>query len=1110
MYTAFPLVSRFFRPTARYSIRPLAKVAFTPLTLPLSRGETNSLPLLREGLGWGALYVCKRSIQLLSYLGLGLLSYTSTAQAQILPDGTLPNNTVVTSNGNIRVIEQGTRAGTSLFHSFSEFSVPTGGAAFFNTAPDIQNIISRVTGRNISNIDGTIRTNPNSTANLFLINPNGIIFGSSAQLNIGGSFIASTANSLKFADGSEFSATNPQAPPVLTINVPIGLQFGSNPGPIQVRGTGNPDVFPTNTTGLAVTSGQTLALVGGDVTLTGGILTAPSGRIEIGSVANGEVSLTPISVGWRLGYNQIQEFRDIQLRSQSSLWNPNTSSNPQGGIQVWGGRMILNERSQIASVTQASFPGADITINTAQSLEIGGGVDNVFPFISWVVNQVAQGASGSGGGITVTTSQLRIQDGGRIQTQSFGTGSAGNVTVKADQSILLSGFSPLGIDPSQVGQNSNSRISSENFAAGAGGNVSISSRQLTLLNGGQVGTFIEPLATGKGGNVTVNATESITATNGNLLNPFFTSGITSQSLGAGDGGDITVTTGQLSLSDGALIQSLAQGTGKGANITVRADESISAIGVNPFIPAVAGGIVARTEGPSDGGDISVSTNRLTIQAGAVVSSSVYNPGLGVRIPVAPTGNAGDVMVNADQVEIVGANLLSPFNASPSALGSATFGAGRAGDVTVSTRLLTLKDGGSLTSIVFPAINLLGQLMPGAGMGNGGNLTVNASESISVVGVAPVTLTPSILGTSTATSGNAGNTRINTRQLVVRDGGQVNSSTRATGAAGKITIDASESILVSGTAFNGTPAEVSANALIANPALGRVLSLPAMPTGNTGELTIRTGRLTVRDRGRVSVLHEGTGNAGKLQLDARSVFLDRGGSISATTATGNGGDVTLNVQSLLLLQNGSAITVEAKGGRGDGGNLAINAKFVVAVPRENSDIIANAVGGNGGNIRINTDGIYGLRFRPQRTPLSDITASSEFGVSGRIVLNTFKVDPSNALVKLPENFTNPSDRIATDCAANTGSSFVVTGRGGLPEDPTSVLRGRTLWRDLRPVAEKTGERESPRRADSAKANSRLPIVEAQGWMINDNGEVQLVANAPQATPQTPWSKSTHCP
>ncbi len=185
--------------------------------------------------------------------------------------------------------------------------MPTNGSAFFDNALDVKNSISRVTGGKVSNIDGLLRANGN--ASLFLLNPSGIIFGPNASLNIGGSFVASTANSLEFTDGNEFSATAISSPPLLTVNVPLGLQYSSGAAGINVQQSN-----------LAVQPERTLALVGGNINLDGGNLTAPSGRVEIGAVAGASnVELTSANNLLQLSFANGVERADVSLGNGANV-----------------------------------------------------------------------------------------------------------------------------------------------------------------------------------------------------------------------------------------------------------------------------------------------------------------------------------------------------------------------------------------------------------------------------------------------------------------------------------------------------------------------------------------------------------------------------------------------------------------------------------------------------------------------------------------------------------------------------------------------------------------------------------------------------------------------
>lgn len=425
--------------------------------------------------------------------------------AQIVPDATLRVNSSVTREGNnTSAITGGTQVGSNLFHSFGQFSVPTGSAVYFKNAPDIQNILTRVTGSSISNIDGLIRAN--GIANVFLINPNGIIFGPNASLNIGGSFFGTTASNIKFADGISFDAKPlSSAEPLLTVSVPVGLGFGTNAGNIRVFGDGQGIRKTSNlidtSSGLRVQPNQTLALVGGDIVLSRGTLKTTGGQIELGSVAGtGLVNLIPTDKGWTLGYSGISAFGEIQLSGAAAV---DASGNGGGNIQIQARKLMLDGGSQIESSTLGAGTAGTLKINASDSVNLVGLPEVDSFFNTGISSLVYPKATGSGGNINIETGRLSVRDGAGIAAGTYGFGNAGSIEVLAHDSVEVL---------RKPTANAGSSITSlaQRGSTGSGGNINIETARLSLRSGGVIssGTFGQ----GSGGNVSITADEEVQVT----------------------------------------------------------------------------------------------------------------------------------------------------------------------------------------------------------------------------------------------------------------------------------------------------------------------------------------------------------------------------------------------------------------------------------------------------------------------------------------------------------------------------------------------------------------------------------------------------------------------
>ncbi len=624
--------------------------------------------------------------------GLFTIGMMPSAIAQVTSDGTI--NTIVNPSGNNFTILNGIEKGNNLFHSFSNFSVPTGGSANFNliNTPNITTIFSRVTGGNVSHIDGLIQTlNSNNPVSLFLMNPAGIVFGPNSSLNIGGSFVGTTADSIVFADGLKFNA-NDATPPLLTMSVPVGLQFGSNPGAITVQGSGHNaqlgdslQVSGLNigTRGLQLQPGKTLALLGGNVALDGGLLSAPGGLIELGSITNGSVALNSIPQGFALSYPNASSFGDIQINQRALASTRDLSAESGGAIQIQGKQVSIRDGSLILVQNRSNQTAGNIAIKATESLQIIGKSPD-FKSSSSLVNETI--SSGAAGNIFITTPQLNIDQGGYIFNRTFSTAPGGNIVLNTGE-MRVNGFA-FG-DPFPF--RAVSQILAASYGTGKGGNIAISTQNLSILAGGNIAA--RPYASGNGGDVIVKA-DTIQVTNEGAPKGLYFSLLSTATFGSGNAGDIKIDTRTLSVQAGGRVSASSIILGNAGSLTINASESIHVNGVKDAQnPSYIGTAVRPVFGVSraNSGSTTINTPVFNISNGATVF--VQNLG---------SGNASTLNINANTLRLDnGASV------------SASTKAGEGGNINFQLRDLLLMRHGSFINA------------EAGGRGNGGNITINA-------------------------------------------------------------------------------------------------------------------------------------------------------------------------------------------------------------------------------------------------------------------------------------------------------------------------------------------------------------------------------------------------
>jgi filamentous hemagglutinin family protein len=1136
-----------------------------------------------------------RSLLLSSGLLLGVLLTSGQAQVTttITPDGTL--GTAVTQSGTVHNITGGTRPGNgpNLFHSFDRFSVGTNDIARFSgPTGGLQSVID---GRLQSTIPG---------ANLYLLNPSGILFGPNASLDISGSFHVSTADFLRFADGATFSA-NVGERSTLTVAPPSAFGFlHSNPARISISGSS-----------LQVVEGKTVSVVGGDIEIVGGSLTspqapslgAPSGRINIASIASsGEVGLDLAGQVPQLDIGTFERLGEIQIAQGAVL---NTSGNGGGTTIIRGGRLLVDNGliaannlgnvdspglgvdvrirgdvrltgeaaitsitglfsqgrgghisiaadnitieggATFSSITGGLGPGGDIAImaptgtislSTGGSMDGGGILTSSLPF-----------SSGSVGEIKVEAGKLKLTNGALIGSLGLGSGKGGNVIVSARESVAISGGnrqgSPSGIASFTIGEPgsislsapvvtidggavgtpgilpgqragditvkadqqltlvNSAQINSATLTDSKGGNITIEAGRLTLTGGAQITSGTS--GPGAGGSVTVMATDTVsltgTAPTGRSSGILATSEGTA--IGAGAAGSIVVTAPRITVTEGAGISSSTGGPGAGGSVMVTASDTLTLTGTTPT-GAFASGIFANAQGTATGagagGSIVVTAPRVMVTDGAAISSSTFGPGAGgsVTVMATDTVSLSDVLIlsnafgrgeqagNAGRISITALVLTMDNNAL---IETRTIGNGSAGDVEIVVDRMTITGVAQIGS-TSGLITITPDRVITAGTGKGGTVTIIATDAITIAGRDLALDLQSGVFTQTAGPGNAGRIVVSTPQLMMSDGAQISVETGGDGRGGDVVVQTGHLSLTGGAQIRSGSGLTVLGSLFIGAGAGGTVSVTATDTidivgqesglsastagqGRGGDVFLQARQVQLTNGATISAESTGLGNAGNITIATGDSFLSTNGSVVTRATQADGGNIQITAPNFLRLRD-SAITAEVGGvPQTVGGNITIDPQFVLL---QNSQIVANAFAGQGGNIRIQAQRVF------LADPASIVSASSALGINGVVNIQAPVTSISGAVAPLPQEFARISELLRDRCAGRLRegrvSRLVLGGRDGVPSEPGSLLLSPLIQTDPRDNEEQV------------RTPARTGQVQERAWHVQAGALAELEA------------------
>jgi len=803
-----------------------------------------------------------------------LISMSLCAYAQITLDGTLgPAGPLSGPNYEIKA-DLGKQTGSNLFHSFARFNINTGESAAFTGPDTVSNIIARVTGRNPSLIDGQLRSEIPG-ANLFLLNPGGIMFGPNSSLNIGGSFYTSTAEYLRLGQEGTFDAAYPENS-VLTAAPPSAFGFTENtPGDISTEGI------------LIVPEGNTLSLTGGNITISHSGLGSQGGNIHIAAIASaGEMMISDsgpdISAFDRQG--------EISVSNGSLI---NVSGDKSGEIHIRGGKFLASDANTSVGALTVNGEGGDIDIRMSGELRIVNGAT--------IYSKTFAGGTGNAGNIRIEADESEINN-ARIQSDTAGIGNAGDISISAHVLTIAD----------------KGTILSETNGMGRGGDVTLKTDILNLLRGGVVQTFAK--SEGPGGNISAAAQNAVNISGFEMIDEskgiYSLSGFYSNTFGTGKSGSISVSTDILAISDNGLITSdtVGENIGNGGDISL----NVNRLAMNQGYVSSSGRIGNNgTQLSGDAGNIFITAqDSVSISGSGIDDKGLYGEYYGLYSQTQGSGKGGLISIKADELNLV----------KDAMINSQTFGSGAGGTISLEVSRMEIHEGGTVAVDSF-------------GAGNAGDISLLAGESVTISGLSAKRLTKkdntSRIYTAAHSSGHGGNFTVSTPFLNIGIYGSlhadtlgdetIDGNTLPDGDAGNIQLNADRFELIDGGIVSASSEStgIGGNIEIESDRLEMfnqgLITANSTDTGNAGDISIRSEDIRMES----SIVTTGAENAGggRMQIDIGESLRLSGSEITTSVkyGAGNGGDIGISHPEFMILNQSNII---ARAYEGKGGNIDI--------------------------------------------------------------------------------------------------------------------------------------------------------------------------------------------